>query len=270
MSGKNLKFEKLFNRGENAVIIAVDHGMFAGPIPGLINIKETLGKINPSVDAVLMSAGTLKTNREFFNFKGAPMPIVRINWSDVYCMPWKYNSGATVTAKTVEDVLKLGAEAVLVSLTIATDDPERDAMNVENFCELQREAEQFGIPVIGEFFPAFSEELKPEEMHEKVLISCRILAELGADLIKTFYTNDFKAVTSSCNIPILGLGADKTSQLNALELAKKEIEDGCKGVVFGRNAFQVKNPFNFQSALLEVVKKGASPKDMVSKYELVD
>jgi len=45
MNGKDLRLDKLFSRGENAVIVAIDHGMFDGPIPGMIDLKETAAKI---------------------------------------------------------------------------------------------------------------------------------------------------------------------------------------------------------------------------------
>jgi DhnA family fructose-bisphosphate aldolase class Ia len=268
MNGRLLRLEKLLNKGENAVIIAIDHGLFDGPIPGLENIKETFKRINPAVDGILMSLGTLQHCREFFGFKGAPMPIVRINWSDVYCFQWNYNAGSSVAASTAKEAISYGAEIVLVSLTIATGKPETDVANVEVFTRLSREAHEYGIPVIGEYFPLHSDSLTPDEMHDKVMNSCRILTELGADMIKTFYTNKFKKVTGSSLIPVFGLGADKTSQLNALTLAFNEIKDGARGVVFGRNAFQVSDPFSFQSALLEVVKQGLSPEEAVKKFKL--
>ena len=271
MNGKNIRLEKLFNKDENAVIVAIDHGMFDGPIPGMINLKETVQKINPCIDAVLLSPGMLKNLKQTFNYKGAPMPIVRINWSDVYCFHWNYNKASTVVACEVEDAVANGAEIVLVSLTIATGDPATDARNVEVYCRLMNSAAKLGIPVIGEFFPAKSDKLSAEEMHEQVYSSCRILSELGTDLIKTFYTHKFKEVTQSCPVPILGLGASKTpTQLEALKLAHAEIKDGARGVVFGRNAIQVKDPSAFQQALCEVVKKNMQPEEAVIKFKLKD
>ena len=97
------------------------------------------------------------------------------------------------------------------------------------------------------------------------------MAELGADMIKTFYTNNFKSVTESCPVPIFGLGAEKKPrQVDALQLAYNEIHDGAKGVVFGRNAIQVKRPQDFQAALCEVVKNGTSAEDAARKYNLQD
>lgn len=271
MNGKDLRLDKLFSRGENAVIVAIDHGMFDGPIPGMIDLKETAAKINPVVDGVLLSPGMLKSCRQVFAYKGAPMPIVRINWSTVYCFQWNYQEAVTVAVRTVREAVALGAEIVLISLTLQTGSESRDAANIEIYARLAAEAEHLGIPVIGEFFPTRSDELTPEELHHQVYASCRILSELGADLIKTFYTHDFKAVTGSTPVPILGLGAErKKTQLEALQLASDEIRDGARGVVFGRNAIQVPNPGAFQAALCEVVKRGLDPAEAVRQFRLED
>ncbi len=271
MTGKDLRLEKLFNKGENAVIVAMDHGMFDGPINGMTNIIETAKKINPCVDAVLLSPGMLKHARNAFNYKGAPMPIVRINWSTVYCFHWKYNEAATVVAAQVKDAVAAGAEIVLISLTLQTGSEQRDAQNVEIYCKLMRDAALLGVPVVGEFFPTNSDILSAEELHQQVYSSCRILSELGADLIKTFYTHDFKKVTQSTPVPLLGLGAEKKpTQREALQLAADEIQDGAKGVVFGRNAIQIENPFQFQAALCDVVKGKLSVNDAIENYGLKD
>jgi DhnA family fructose-bisphosphate aldolase class Ia len=269
MTGKEIRLHKLFSEDANAVIIAMDHGMFDGPIPGMTDLTQTIQRINPVVDGILLSPGMLKACNEAFSYKGAPIPIVRINWGSVYCFHWEYNQAATVVAAGVKDAVALGAEIVLVSLTIGTGDEDRDARNVEIYCQLKNQAESFGIPVLGEYFPASSDSLSPDELHERVLSGSRILSELGTDLIKTFYTHDFKKVTESCPVPVFGLGAEKTpSQLDALNLASNEIRDGARGVVFGRNALQVPDPFSFQAALCKVVKEGAQPEEVVQEFNL--
>jgi len=271
MNGKNLRLEKLFSKGNNAVIVAIDHGLFDGPIPGMIDMKKMAEKINPCVDGILLSPGMLKHLHSVFNYKGAPMPIVRLNWSSVYCFHWNYNDAYTVLAQTVEEAVTNGAEIVLASLTLQTGSEENDTRNVEIYSRLVNAADKLGIPIIGEYFPTHSGTISKEQMHEQVYSSCRILSELGCDMIKTFYTHDFKKVTGSCPVPVFGLGAEKMPlQIQALQLAADEIRDGAKGVVFGRNAIQVKNPFAFQSALCDVVKNGADPKTIVDSYKLED
>jgi len=271
MNGKYLRTEKLFNNSRNAVIIAIDHGLFDGPIPGMTDLKKTAERINPCVDGVLLSPGMIKHLHPVFNFKGAPIPIVRLNWSSVYCFHWNYNKAYTAIAQTVEEAVTNGAEIVLASLTLQTVSEENDTKNVEVYSRLVNAADKLGIPVIGEFFPAYSDTISGEQMYEQVYSGCRILSELGCDLIKTFYTKDFRKVTESCPVPIFGLGAEKKpTQIEALQLAYNEIKDGAKGVVFGRNAIQVNDPFAFQAALCDVVKNNINPSDAFIKNKLSD
>lgn len=271
MTGKEMRLGRLFSRGENAVVIAMDHGEFDGPLPGMTNLPEVAARVEPEVSAVLLSPGMLAHCLPAFAWKGAPMAMVRVNWSTVYAFHWGYNDADTVRAMSVEDAVAAGAEIVLVSLTLRTGSEARDAANVGVFCELVGEAKRLGIPVVGEFFPAYSNSLSAGEMHDQVYRSCRIAAELGADLIKTFYTHRFREVTESCPVPVLGLGAEKTpKQIQALELTERIVQEGGRGVVFGRNALQAPDPGLFQKALCDVVKRGVSAADALARYGLKD
>jgi DhnA family fructose-bisphosphate aldolase class Ia len=269
MTGRDIRLGRLFSGGKNAVVVAVDHGEFDGPIPGMIELPEVVKKIDAGVSAVLMSPGMLAHCGHALNYKGAPLAMVRINWSTVYAFHWDYNDADTVQAVSVADAVSAGADIALISLTLKTGSEARDAANVELFCRLAAQAKALGIPVAGEFFPTYCNTISKEEMHDQVYRSCRILAELGADFIKTFYTHKFGEVAKGCPVPILGLGAEKTpKQLQALELAEQIVQSGGRGVVFGRNAIQVADPGAFQRALCDVVQNGVSAADAVKKHGL--
>jgi len=269
MTGKDIRLSRLFSNNENAVVIAVDHGEFDGPLPGMIKLPSVVKRIYPGVSAVLLSPGMLQHCGHIFSYKGSPMAIVRLNWSTVYAFHWGYNDADTVPAMSAEEAVASGADVVLVSLTLKTGNEARDAHNVEVFCRQSSEARRLGLPVVGEFFPARSGSLSEEEMQDQIYRGCRILAELGADLIKTFYTYKFREVTAACPVPVLGLGAEKLpTQLQALQLAERIVQDGGRGVVFGRNAIQVPDPTAFQQALCDVVKKGISASQAARDYGL--
>ncbi len=271
MTGKDIRLNKLFSNGQNAVVVAVDHGEFDGPLPGMIDLPEVVGKVESCVDAILLAPGMLPHCGQAFAYKGAPIPIVRLNWSSHFCFHWDYEEGIAVPAMSPADAVAAGAEIVLVCLTLRTGSEAGDTSNVKVFCELLSEAKKLGLPVVGEYFPARPDRLSPDELQDQVYKGCRIAAELGADLIKTFYTVRFGEVTSSCPIPILGLGAEKTpKQIQALELAERIVQGGGRGVVFGRNATQVADPGAFQKALCDVVRKGVAPADAAKLYGLRD
>lgn len=253
------------------MVVAIDHGEFDGPLPGMIDMPEVVKKVDSGVDAVLLAPGMLAHCGHAFNYKGAPMSMVRLNWSSHFCFHWDYSEGIAVRAWSPIEAAEAGADIALVCLTLKTGSEARDASNVEVFCRILNEARQLGMPVLGEYFPARPDRMSPDELHDEVYKGCRIIAELGADLIKTFYTKRFNEVTQACPIPILGLGAEKTpKQIQALELAERIVQGGGRGVVFGRNATQVADPAAFQCALCDVVKKGISAVDAVKRHGLVD
>lgn len=269
MDGKTLRLQKLFNGGENAVVVAIDHGFMDGPLPGMEDLPATIEKIDPSVDAVLLSPGMLKVVGGYFARKSAPLPMVRLNWSTTFCFEWGYTEGRSVAAFSAREAAALGAEVALISLTLQTGEEANDARNVEIFARLRREAHAVGLPVVGECFPLRSAQLAAGELHDHVLRGCRILAELGADAIKTFHTHQFGEVVRGCPRPILGLGGRTTPKaLDSLLLAQQIIHDGAKGVVFGRNAIQRPDPRAYQQALCEVVKRGMLPEKAIEHYRL--
>jgi DhnA family fructose-bisphosphate aldolase class Ia len=235
----------------------------------MTDLAETASRVDPCVDAILLSPGMLPHCRHAFNYKGAPMAVVRLNWGTAYCFKWKYREAVTVPAFSAAEAARLGADAALVSLTLHTGSEAVDARNVEVFRDACSGARDLGMPVIGEYFPADPDRLSAARMQGDVLAGARIVAELGADLVKTFFTRDFRAVTGSCPVPVLGLGAARCrTQLDALKLAQAEVDGGAMGVVFGRNALQVPDPPAFQRALCDVVKRGMAPAAAARKHGL--
>ena len=266
---RNLFLSRFFSTGP-AIVVAMDHGMFDGPIPGLDKVTELPGKILPEIDAVLMSPGMLRDiGPELCGKRCDPMPVVRINWSTIYCFQWGYHSGDTVQAYSPEQALKLGAQMVLVSLSLKTASQQIDAENVRLFSKLCMQAHELGLPVIGEYFPVADESLTEDQMYDETKIGCRILYELGADVIKTFFTKNFEDVVAGCPTPILALGGKRLdSDLEALEFAHQQIEAGAAGIVFGRNVIQSEKPIELQRALLDVVKHSVPARQAAEKHGL--
>jgi len=269
VDGHYIRFNRLFSQGRNVVIVAVDHGEFFGPTPGIVNLPEAVGKIGQA-DAILISPGMLGHCGPAFDYRGAPMAIVRLNWSTVYCDQWSYRQARTSRVLSPSQALALGADMALASLTLNTGDEARDRDNVAIFAELAAEKRQVGLPLIGEFYPVAPGELRRDELHNVVSVACRILAELGADAIKTFYTGPrFDEVTAACPVPVFALGAEKLpKEIDALRLAHDAISRGARGVVFGRNVIQARDPAAFLGALRAVVKDGTTPEEAAKEYNL--
>jgi len=269
VTGREIRLGKLFGEEGKAVVVACDHGMFDGPHAGMEDIQGMLDRIGDGPDAVLLGPGMLPHAGRYFARAGAPMAIVRLNFNSVFCFKWGYRESVITNLYQPADAVANGAGAVLVCLTVKTGSEATDARNAEIFADLCIKAHRLGLPVVGEYFPHSHLSKEPDEFHEEILVGCRMLSEFGADCIKTFYTNKFKEITSTCPVPILGLGAEKLpSDLDALRLAESEARDGAGGVVFGRNAIQATDPRAFIEALKDVVKRGSSAEDAARSHGL--
>lgn len=266
MEGHWIRLNRLFSAGR-AVIAAVDHGEFFGPTPGIIDLPEAISQLQEA-DGVLLSPGMIAHCGHLFSQRNAPQAIVRLNWSTVYCNQWGYDAARSAKIVSPQDALAMGADIALASLTLSGKDQVMDRDNVALFADIVSQKRHAGIPLIGEFYPISPENLAPEELHKLVYVACRIIAELGADAIKTFYTGEnFREIVEACPVPIFCLGAEKTpKEIDALNLAYRSIKSGARGVVFGRNVIQASSPARFLRALKKVVQEEADPEAVAAEF----
>jgi DhnA family fructose-bisphosphate aldolase class Ia len=259
----------LFPGAGKTVIVAMDHGQTFGPMPGVVDFRTAAERLKEA-DGVLMAPQMIRFAGNLFLGKGSPVAIVRLNWNTIHCEPWHYQQAHIVKAMAVESAVAAGADVVLASLVLRTGDEAHDAANVEGFAALAEETYRLGVPLIGEVFPVAGLRGRPDEFHDYIVKLCRIICELGADAIKTFYTGErFAEVVEGAPIPVFGLGAEKLeSEVAALELAYRITQAGAAGVVFGRNVLQAADPSRFLRALKEVVQGHAAPAEVGAHYGL--
>jgi len=269
MKGREIRLSRLFPAGGNAVVVAVDHGQTFGPMPGLTDFTHAVERLKEA-DGVLLAPQMIRFSGDLFLGQGRPTVIARLNWNTIHCEPWAYREAHIVKATSARAAVAAGAEVVLASLVLQTGSQALDARNVENFAQLVEETYELGVPLIGEVFPNGGLRDRPEDFHDYIKKTCRIICELGADAIKTFYTGErFAEVTEGTPIPVFALGAEKLeSEVDALELAHQAVSAGARGVVFGRNVLQAENPSRFLRGLKDVVQGQATPAEAAERYDL--
>lgn len=268
-TGESIRFARLFSDNKNALVVAVDHGLYFGPLPGMIDLPGVIKRV-AGADAILMAPGMPAHCQEVFSRRGAPACIVRLNWGSNYAAMWEYKHSYSVPMLSVADAVAQGADLVIGSLSLKNPDEMEDAQNVEIFSDCVAQKRVLGIPLIGEVYPTGGDDFPPEELQDEIFIGCRIIAELGADLVKTFYTGKrFSEIIAATPIPVLALGAKKLpKESDALKLAAVSIEAGARGIVYGRNVIQSKEPERLLDALKEVVKEFQAPDKVATKYKL--
>lgn len=268
-TGEQIRLARLFANSDKAVIVAIDHGLYFGPIAGLTDLASVIQNLSQA-DGILLSAGMVSHCADFFSRPGTPSMIVRLNWASNYVTPLCYKHAYSVRLLSVTEALCLAADMVLASLTIKTPDEAEAAHNVEVFSQYVQEKTMGGVPLICEVFPIGGDEAAPETSENEISLGCRLAAELGADLIKTFYTGKgFERIAEATPIPIFTLGSvRKPRERDVLFEAAEAIAHGARGVVFGRNVVQAREPERMLEALKDVVKAGIAPDVTAIKYHL--
>jgi len=270
MSGIEIRLQKLFRGKKNLVISAVDHVVEYGVQEGLEDAGAALSACD-GVDAMLLPRAMLERHGGHFAGSGAPVPVVRLNWSAAFYYPLQYREGHTALVTTVEEAVRAGAGAVICSLFLEEkDDRKMETRNVGIFSEVVRQKDKLGIPLIGECYVVEHKEKTPDQVHEKVKRVSRVMAELGADLIKTFYTGKrFHEVIENTPVPVFTIGAEKLkTDLDALKKAEDSARAGARGVIFGRNIFMSGKPALLIKALNAVINDNMKPEKAAKEFGL--
>ncbi len=240
--GMNDRVSRVLNSGR-AVMLAVDHGYFQGPTTGLERPRETITPLLPYADSLMLTRGVLRTSVD----PGKGVPIVLRVSGGTSILKELSNEGI---ATAMEDAVRLNASAVAVSVFVGSENEKQTLLNLS---QLVDDGERWGIPVLA--VTAVGREMNRDARY--LGLACRIAAELGARIVKTYYCEEFRKVVDSCPVPVVIAGGKKIPERDALELAAKAMSEGASGVDMGRNIFQSSNPVGMIKAVRAVVHDGA-------------
>lgn len=250
--GKNIRLNRVLGGSEHrALVVAFDHALVLGPIPGT---EDPLGKIGQfaqaKVDALLLNLGLIRTFASSTIVGRIPALIARLDWTTVWSAMGENGGGAlqsTLLARP-EEALRQGADAVLTYLVVGTGDAEFEMKEITRNAEIARECERVGIPLIVESLARGKDVQNPGDP-KWLNLHTRMAAELGADCVKTDYSGDvasMRSVVKGCPIPILVLGGNRhASDKHALDVVREVAAAGAAGVFFGRNVFQADDMTRF-------------------------
>ena len=270
MEGHWIRLNRLFSDGKRAVIVAADHGFFVGPTKGAIDLPTAVEAWSEA-DGILLSPGMLQSCGHAFSYRGAPCAVVRLDWSTVFGSRWGFTGAHPTEVLNPATALAMGADIGMATFTFTMEQELVDRENVAHFARLVDAKRECGLPLIGELFPIAPDELTAEELFRQVHTGCRILGELGADIIKTYFTGErFAETVEATPVPILVLGAERMPHaIDALEMAQRAVKAGARGVVFGRNVIQSDDPAGMISALRMVIKDATEPAEAAREAGLV-
>jgi len=232
------------------VMLAVDHGYFLGPTERLEVPRKTIQPLLPYADSLMLTRGVLRTSVD----EKYPIPVV-LRVSGGSSIIGKDLSNEKITT-SVKEAIRLNATALALSIFVGAPYEHESLVNLGKLVD---EGEEYGIPVLA--VTAVGKELEKRDARYLAL-SCRIAAEFGAHIVKTYYCENFEKVVNSCPVPVIIAGGPKLdSELDALQLTYDALHAGAVGVDMGRNIWQSDYPVPMIKAVRALVHQRVTVKE---------
>jgi putative autoinducer-2 (AI-2) aldolase len=256
--GMKNRLSRIFNpETGRTIMFAIDHGYFQGPTTGLERIDLTIVPLMYYCDAVMLTRGILRTcvpptltKPIVMRCSGGPSILKELSNEEL--------------AVDIEDAIRMNVAAITLQVFIGG---EYETRSVHNMTRLVDMGLRYGIPTMA--VTAVGKDMVRDTKYFR--LACRICAELGANIVKTYYVPDgFETVTASCPVPIVMAGGKKIPELDALTMAYKAVQEGAAGVDMGRNIFQSDAPKAMMQAIRKVVHENLKPKEALELYKTLE
>jgi putative autoinducer-2 (AI-2) aldolase len=253
--GMKNRLSRIFNPDTGrTVMFAIDHGYFQGPTTGLERIDLKIVPLMYYADAIMLTRGILRTTVPpsltkpvVMRCSGGPSILKELSNEEL--------------AVDIEDAIRMNVAAITLQVFIGG---EFETRSVHNMTRLVDMGLRYGIPTMA--VTAVGKDMVRDARYFR--LACRICAELGAHIIKTYYVRDgFETITASCPVPIVMAGGKKIPVLDALTMAYNAVQEGASGVDMGRNIFQADAPKAMMQVVHKVVHENLKPVEANELYE---
>jgi 3-hydroxy-5-phosphonooxypentane-2,4-dione thiolase len=232
----------------HCLMLAVDHGYFLGPMERLEVPRRAINPLLPYADSLMLTRGILRTSID----PKCDVPIV-LRVSGATSIIGEDLSKETITT-SIEEAIRLNASCLALSIFVGS---KYEHQTLANLAKLVDEGEKYEIPVLA--VTAVGKEMGRDARY--LGLACRVAAELGAHVVKTYYCDNFEQVVEGCPVPLIIAGGKKLPESEALKLAHDAITHGAAGVDMGRNIWQSDWPVAMISAVQAIVHKNADAKE---------
>jgi putative autoinducer-2 (AI-2) aldolase len=254
--GMRNRLSRLIGPDGRCQFLPIDHGYFQGPTRCLEQPEETIRELLPYADGLFVTRGVLRACVD----PDVQTPIIL-----------RVSGGTSVVGKdladevrttSVEEIIRLNAAAVGMSIFVGSD---YEKETLQSLAMLVDDCEDYGVPVMA--VTAVGKELE-KRTARYLALSCRIAAELGAKIVKTYYCEEFDKVTNGCPVPVVIAGGPKCeTELEVFEFVHDGMEKGAIGVNLGRNVWQNPHPVAMMRALNSVIHEGREPKQAYDLFQ---
>lgn len=263
------RLNRLFATDGNCFDVAIDHGFFneGAFLDGIENISQAVETIiRAAPDAVQLTLG----QAPHLQNRPGPKPalVLRTDAANVYGPTLPRRLWSHLIGDAVESAVRLDAACVVVNLLLLPDQSELHGECLQNICRLKPMCERMGMPLMIE--PLVMQDnaqggYMVDGDLKKIIPLVRQAVELGADIIKADPCDDVeeygRVIETAGGVPVLVRGGGRVSDEELLRRTHALMNQGARGIVYGRNVIQHPQPEGITRALMAVVHDGATPHD---------
>ncbi len=257
--GMKNRLSRLIRPDGHCQFLPIDHGYFQGPTRCLERPEDTVRDLLAYADGLFVTRGVLRASLD----PNIETPII-LRVSGGTSVVGKDLANEVITT-SVQEMIRLNVAAVGLSIFVGSD---YEKETLQGLAHLVNECEEYGIPVMA--VTAVGKEL--EKRTARYLgLACRIGAELGAKIVKTYYSaEDFEKVTTGCPVPVVIAGGPKCeTELEVFDFVYDGMQKGAIGVNLGRNVWQHPHPVAMMRALNSIIHDRATPKQALEVFETI-
>ena len=253
------RMARLIQPDGRCMFLPIDHGYFQGPTRNLEQPAKTIEPLLPYADALFVTRGVVRSAIDPAMDKPV---ILRVSGGTSMVGADLANEGLTTS---MEEAIRLNVAAVGISVFIGT---EYERESLLNLSKLVDEGEKYGIPVMA--VTAVGKELEKRDSRYLALC-CRICAELGARVVKTYWCDDgFDKVVAGCPVPVVMAGGPQAdTEREVLEFVHDGLQNGSIGINLGRNIWQSEFPVPMIRALRHIVHENGTVNEALEVFDSV-
>lgn len=252
------RLKRIIRDDGRCFLLPIDHGYFQGPTSCLEKPGETIAPLLPFADGLFCTRGVLRACVP----DQTDVPII-LRVSGCSSMVADDLAHETLTT-SIEEIVRCNAAAVGVSVFIGSDYQHE---TLKNLADLVNDCQDVGVPVMA--VTAVGREMEKREARYLALC-CRICAELGASVVKTYYCDEFEKVVAGCPVPVVIAGGPVCqTEKEVMDFVYDGMQRGAIGINLGRNVWKHPHPVAMMRSLRAIIHDNKTAEEALEMFHAI-
>lgn len=273
-----VRLNRMFNKSGKCLDVAIDHGIFNeySFLDGLENVENVVAQlVAAGPDAIQTNYGQSDILQNLPG-KEKPALVMRVDVGNPY-NPEIHKvmySALQNENEPILEAIRMDASCVVCNLLLLPGEPDLHRLSIKNISRIRSECDKYGMPLMIEPLVMKANDSRGgyqvDGTKELIVPLVRQARELGADVIKadpTEHVEDYHEVVEAARCPVLVRGGGKENLKQIFQKSYDFLQQGTKGLVYGRNIYQHPNPTQIVKAFMAMIHHDATVEEAMNIYE---